>query len=312
MVTIICRLSAWWGVYYKVYFTIKHSITYVRWSLTYFANGFYGNMFLNSFCSSMGCCKLESHICCIFNYVLDTVLVCILNTYEHFSPFWKFHACWKLCLVIRNSEVVIYSHTFPCGLHLRSKYWVCLRNLDEGEYWFFNCNVFDFNFIPESEVTEFFTHHEHGCNFCKWHSYRFAHEWNCTACTWVGLNDVNCVFSILFRLDSVLDVHKSNNVQFKGKLSCVVIDGLDNLFRYALWWYNTCRISWMNSCFLNVFHYPSNEDLFSITECVNIYFDCIFKELINEYGMFWWYLHGFFHVLPELIVIVNDLHGPST
>ncbi len=68
-------------------------------------------------------------------------------------------------------------------------------------------------------------------------------------------------------------------------------------------------IAGVDAGFLDVLHDSGNDNVFAIGECVDIDFDRVFQEVIDQHGTVLRVLDRFFHVANDRLFVVGDDHG---
>src|SRR5260370_30439257 len=71
------------------------------------------------------------------------------------------------------------------------------------------------------------------------------------------------------------------------------------------------RIAGVDAGFFNVLHDSADDHVVAVGERVNINFDRVFKEVVDEHGAVLRIFDGFFHVADDGFFVVGDDHGAS-
>ncbi|MBT9166666.1 MAG: hypothetical protein DDT25_01362 [Chloroflexi bacterium] len=68
----------------------------------------------------------------------------------------------------------------------------------------------------------------------------------------------------------------------------------------------------MDPRLLDVLHYPTNEEIFTVEDGIDLNLGGLFQELVYQDRLFRRYLHCLPHVPQQSFFVVNYLHSPPT
>ena len=66
----------------------------------------------------------------------------------------------------------------------------------------------------------------------------------------------------------------------------------------------------MHAGLLDMFHDAADNDIGSITDGIDVHLDRIVEKMVKQYRRIIRYLHRFPHVTPQIVLVINDFHGP--
>ena len=67
----------------------------------------------------------------------------------------------------------------------------------------------------------------------------------------------------------------------------------------------------MDAGFFDVLHDAGDDDVFAVAEGVDVDFDGVFEEVVDEDGALLRILDGFLHVAGDAFAVVGDDHGAA-
>jgi len=108
-----------------------------------------------------------------------------------------------------------------------------------------------------------------------------------------------------------LYVEETDDVEFYSYLFGVFVDGINVLCRDADGRNYAGGIARMDAGELYMFHDRGYEGLFSVCQGIGLRFDSVFQEFIDKNWPFGRHTNSGCHIVPEHLLIVDDLHSPS-
>lgn len=102
-------------------------------------------------------------------------------------------------------------------------------------------------------------------------------------CDWLGIDFQNVDQAIPVGLfDGELDVHQAADLKGLGQRIRRLLDLFDDTFRQVIRRQHASRIARVDTCFFDVFHHAANKRQLSVGNGIDIDFDSIFQELVDQ------------------------------
>ena len=105
-----------------------------------------------------------------------------------------------------------------------------------------------------------------------------------------------------------LNVHQPDDFQRPGQLERVVAHALQKVRGDIHGGQYAGGIPGVDAGFLDVLHDAGDDDILAIGECVDIDFDGVFQEVVNQHGTILRVLDRLFHVANDRFFVVGDDH----
>ena len=109
-----------------------------------------------------------------------------------------------------------------------------------------------------------------------------------------------------------MGVHQADDTEGAGKRFGLGFDAGADVRGEAVGGQGTGAIAGMHACFFDVFHQPTDNGGFAVADNVDIDFDGVIEEAVKEDGGIRRDVQRVFHVIGEIGVVVDDIHGAAT
>src|SRR6266576_962394 len=274
------------------------------------------------------CCRhqFESHIDKTTRYVGHLRLVVLRHTDEDRALGRQFLSGRDLSLGEGFAEVVGHAHNLAGGTHLGTEHRVDSRELAPREYR--RLHVVAAAGIEVGAALDVFgkkfaqlaTRHQAGCDLGHGHARGFRNVRHRAGGARIDFKDVDraAFGAIAFRSavrrawDGELNIHQSDDFQstrqLEGVFAHALQQGLGDIDRGQ----HARRVARVDAGFLDVLHDAGDDNVFAVGESVDIDFNSVFEEVVDEDGTVLRVFDCFFHVAADGVFVVGDDHGAST
>ena len=237
----------------------------------------------------------------------------VIDAQEHRAAFRQRCSGAELGLGECFAEVLAHAHHFAGGAHLRAQCRVHSGELAEREHRRFHEELRSHQHSIHSalqqmaEIGKLLTHHQPDGDLWQRHSGGFADVGNRAGSSRVHFQNEHLPFLV----DGVLHVHQTDDFQRQCQLARVGLDGLDLLAAQRVRGQNAGTVAGVNTGFFNVLHDAGDKNLFSVAKGVDIHFDGVFQEPVDQYGPVLRDGYRFPHVAADRFLIVGNHHAAA-
>ena len=254
----------------------------------------------------------------------DVRLVLIVDADEDGALRGKFLSRRELRFVEGFAEVVGDAHDFSGGAHFRTEHGIDAGEFRPRKYWRLHVEAAAGVEVGAAldkfrkKFAELAASHQARGDFCERHAGGFRDIRNGPRGARVDFNHVDGavgIVAVILRTHATrnreLNVHQSDDFQRAREFERVVTHHVELRLRNVDSRQHAGRVSGVDAGFLDVLHDAANDDVLSVGERVDVDFDGILQELVDEDGAVVGILHRLFHILHDGVFVEGDHHGAA-
>lgn len=122
-------------------------------------------------------------------------------------------------------------------------------------------------------------------------------------CMWVDFNQINFV---IFYCE--LDVYQVVNLQFEGQFLYLFVYYILNFFVQGVGWQGIGGVVGVDVCLFDMFYDVVNQYYFVIVDGIDIYFNCIVEEVIQQYWCVVGDVDCGLEVVVQILFVIDDFY----
>ena len=197
------------------------------------------------------------------------------------------------------------SHDFAGGFHFWAEDGIDVAEFGKGEDGFFDGVEGRPFFVADALGGEGLSGHAARGDFGERPSGRFGDEWHGARGARVHFEDVDGI-----AFDGKLGVHESHHAEGAGECFGLRFDLFADGGGEAVGRQRAGGVAGVYARLFDVFHQAAKNDGFAVADDVDIDFDGIIKEAVEQDRRVGRDVERFFHVVFEVGVVVDDVHRP--
>ena len=202
-----------------------------------------------------------------------------------------------------QAEIVVDTHDFTGGFHLRSQEGVYIFKTVEGEDGLLYGPVADFHLFSYSQFLQCGPKHDLGCQFGQGDTCCLADEGDGAGGAGINLKDIE-----LLVFHGKLYIHETDNPQFHGHGPAGLFDFFYERSGQGMRGKHTGRVSGMDAGLFYMFHDTADNGICAVTDGIHIHFDGVLEKFINENRVLKAFTAHGLHKVLNTRVVVDDSH----
>ena len=217
----------------------------------------------------------------------------------------------KLTLTKRFAEVAADAHHFARGAHFRPENRVDPHELRKWEDRFLDGEVLRrllelFN--RQTLIGDLVAHHAAHGDLGELVARCFGNKRHGTRSAGIHFQHVHHRFFGVGILNGKLHVHEANHFERLGKFAGFAANFRNERRRETIGRQRAGRIAGVHAGLFNMFHDAGNSYDVSVADRINVHFNRIVEEPVEEHRFFRAYLHSLAHVFDEALGRMHDFH----